>query len=60
MNKLSLNEAALLQQDIKAHCREGLPRSLCRRETVTPFVNKITPSDHSWRPNSTARAVPAP
>lgn len=58
MNKLSLNEAALLQQDIKGHCREGLPRSPCRR--VTPFVSKITPSDHSWRPNSTARAVPAP
>lgn len=53
-------EAALLQQDIKVHCREGLPRSLCRKEIVTPFVNKITPSDHSWRPNSTARAVSAP
>lgn len=53
-------EAALLQQDIKVHCREGLPRSLCRKEIVTPFVNNITPSDHSQRPNSAARAVPAP
>lgn len=53
-------EAALLQQDIKVHCREGVPRSLCRKKIATPFVNKITPSDHSWRPNSTARAVSAP
>lgn len=48
------------QQDIKVHCREGLPRSLSRKKIVTPFVNKITPSGHSQRPNSTARPASAP